>query len=189
MMTDPEDIQNFWFYEVGPDRWFKLDPALDETVRARYLAAHERAAMEALSEWENTPEGVLALLLLLDQFPRRMFRGTARAYATDDLALELARTAIIKHFDDRIDRGFKLFFYLPFVHSESFGDQRLALFYIRERTKDSAWIDSAEWRYQTIQRFGRFPHRNAALGRASTPEEEIFLKENEAASFPVPSFF
>lgn len=178
MMTDPEDILNFWFYEVGPDRWFKDDPDLDETVRARYQAAHERAALDELRGWEETPEGVLALLLLLDQFPRRMFRGTARAYATDDNALDIARQAIIRHFDDRIDKTFKLFFYLPFVHSESAGDQRLGVYYIRERTKDPAWVDSAEWRLQTVMRFGRFPHRNDALGRETSPEEQTFLAEN-----------
>lgn len=177
MLTDPEEILNFWFYEVGPKRWFVEDLALDEAVRARFLAAHERAALDELREWEETPEGMLCLLLLLDVFPRRMFRGTARAYATDETALELARQAIIRHFDDRIDRNFKLFFYLPFEHSENMGDQRLAVFYVRERTKDTEWVDVAEWRAQTIQRFGRFPHRNAVLGRVSTTEETSFLED------------
>ncbi len=176
MLTDPEEILNFWFYEVGPKRWFAHDLALDEAVRERFLAAHERAALDELREWEETPEGMLCLLLLLDVFPRRMFRGTARAYATDETALELARQAIIRHFDDRIDRNFKLFFYLPFEHSENMGDQRLAVFYVRERTKDPEWVDAAEWRAQTIQRFGRFPHRNVVLGRVSTLEETSFLE-------------
>lgn len=184
MLADVEDIQNFWFYEVGPDRWFVPDPTIDEAVRARYLETHEKAALEELPEWETTPEGTLALLLLLDPFPRRMFRGSARAYATDDIALELARRAIINHFDDRIDRTFKLFFYLPFVHSESLGDQRLATFYIRERTKDPAWIDSANWRLETIKQFGHFPHRNAVLGRVNTPDEEIFLADHKVNAGP-----
>ena len=179
MLTDPEDILNFWFYEVGPDRWFSADPALDENVRTKFLAAHERAALDELREWEATPEGMLCLLLLLDPFPRRLFRGSPRAYATDEMALELARQAIIQHFDDRIDRVFKLFFYLPFEHSELVGDQRLATFYIRERTKEPSWVDTAEWRHQVIQRFGRFPHRNKTLGRESTPEEIEFLKQNQ----------
>lgn len=180
MRTDPEDILNFWFYEVGPEKWFSADPALDEAVRTRFQSVYERAALEELREWENTPEGVLCLLLLLDQFPRRMFRGTAKAYETDDMALDLARTAIIRHFDDRIDKTFKLFFYLPFAHSERLGDQRLASFYIRERTKEPHWIDSVEWRYETIQRFGRFPHRNPALGRETTDEEKEYLEANKA---------
>ena len=176
MKIAAEDILNFWFNEVGPDRWFNDDPTLDEKIRVNFLAAHEAAAQERLTEWEATPEGMLALIILLDQFPRRMFRDSARAYATDELALELARTAIINHFDDRIDRAFKLIFYLPFEHSEHLGDQRLALFYIRERTKEPHWVNDAEWRMEVIQSFGRFPHRNRRLGRPSTPEEIAFLQ-------------
>jgi len=179
MLNDPEEILNFWFYQIGPARWFVDDPDLDATVRERFLVAHERAALDGLREWEETPEGMLCLLLLLDTFPRRMFRDTPRAYATDEAALDLARQAIIKHFDDRIDRTFKLFFYLPFEHSESAGDQRLAVFYVRERTKEPDWVDSAEWRLKVIQTFGRFPHRNAVLERDSTPEELAFLQSGE----------
>jgi uncharacterized protein (DUF924 family) len=108
-----------------------------------------------------------------------MFRGTARAYEADDDAIDLARRSIIRHFDDRIDKGYKLFFYLPFVHSESLGDQRLGLFYVRERTKEQSWINDAERRYLIIQTYGRFPHRNAALGRANTPEEEAYLQSKD----------
>ncbi|NTU76340.1 MAG: DUF924 domain-containing protein [Alphaproteobacteria bacterium] len=176
MQVDPENILNFWFFEIGPERWFAADAALDDAIRAKFLAAHEQAVAGQLKKWEETPEGVVALLLLLDAFPRRMFRGNPRAYATDDIALELARTSIIKHFDDRIDRTFKLFFYLPFSHSEHLSDQRLSIFYIRERTKEPQWVDAAEWRFDTIQRFGRFPHRNAVLGGESTPEEIAFLE-------------
>ncbi|MDD5585878.1 MAG: DUF924 family protein [Alphaproteobacteria bacterium] len=177
MSLAPEDILNFWFMETGQNRWFASDPALDEVLRGRFLETHEQAARGGLKKWEDTPEGMLALLLLLDIFPRRMFRNTPRAYATDGLALELARSAIIKHFDDRIDRLFKLFFYLPFGHAESAGNQRLAVYYIRERTKEPAWIDEAGERQQIIRCFGRFPHRNAALGRATTPEEAEYLAQ------------
>jgi uncharacterized protein (DUF924 family) len=176
MKQDPESILNFWFFDVGPDRWFDKSDALDQQLRERFEGIYNEAREGKLKKWEETPEGVLALLLLFDSFPRRMFRGTAKAYDADDEALELARTSIIKHFDDRIDRAFKLLIYLPFSHSEHISDQRLALFYIRERTKDSRWVDDAERRFDTIQRFGRFPHRNALLGRATTPEEETFLK-------------
>jgi len=186
MLNDPEEILNFWFYEVGPARWFVEDHELDAVVRGRFLAAHERAAMEGLREWEETPEGVICLLLLLDTFPRLMFRDTERAYATDDEALDLARQAIIKHFDDRIDRSFKLFFYMPFEHSENIGDQRLATFYVRERTKEPDWVDSADWRFSVIQRFGRFPHRNAILGRESTAEELLFLQTGKIEPKPAP---
>lgn len=179
MSLDPEEILNFWFYEVGPDRWFSDDAELDETIRSRFLTVYERAEQDELRQWEETPEGVIALLLLLDTFPRRMFRGTARAYATDDHALEIAREAVIHHFDDRIDRNYKLFFYIPFQHSENMGDQRLASFYVRERTKEPSWIDEAERRYQIIQVFGRFPHRNEVLERESTPDELTFLEEEK----------
>lgn len=174
---DAEDVLNFWFYEIGRDRWFADDRSLDLQIREKFLAMHEKAANGDLQSWETTPEGMLALLLLLDEFPRRMFRGTSRAFATDEQALELARDAVIKHFDDRIDRQYKLFFYLPFLNSESMGDQRLALFYIRERTKESDWLDRAEQHFHTIQRFGRFPDRSPILGRELTSEEQAYLKQ------------
>lgn len=180
MTIAPEDILNFWFMLVKPEKWFDDDTALDSEVREMFLPAHEAALRGEMKKWEETPEGTIALLLLLDMFPRRMFRGTPRAYATDDFALDIAREAIIRHFDDRIDRQYKLFFYLPFSHAEDEGDQRLALFYIRERTKEEAWIDLADRRCDIIQRFGRFPHRNAALGRESTPEELAFLEKEKA---------
>lgn len=176
MNIRPEDILNFWFYEVGQDRWFSDDAVLDNTVRERFLALHEQAAQDALPAWKSTPEGMLALMLLLDQFPRRMFRGTSRAFETDDLALDLAREAIIHHFDDRIDKTYKLLFYLPFLNSEDESNQRLALFYIRERAKEEKWLSLAEQNFELVQRFGRFPQRNPILGRPTTPEEEAFLQ-------------
>lgn len=177
MTVKPEDILNFWIYEVGRDRWFEEDRALDQTIRDRFLPLHEQALKGDLKHWEETPEGMLALMLLFDQFPRRMFRGTSRAFETDELAIDLARNGIIKHFDDRIDRNFKLLFYLPFLNSESVGDQRLALFYIRERVKENEWLSMAEQHLDIVQRFGRFPQRNPVLGRDPTPEEEEFLKK------------
>lgn len=180
MILRPEDILDFWYREVGEERWFDADPALDALVRDRFLDLHEQAARGDLAKWEETPIDMLALLLLLNQFPHRMFRGTARAYATDRMALGLARTAIVKHFDDRIAPEYKLVFYLPFEHSENKGDQRLALFYIRERTKNSLWLAQAERNADLIERFGRFPCRNQLLGRLSTPEEEEFLKLEQA---------
>lgn len=173
----PEDILDFWVSAVGRDRWFKDDPAFDTKIRERFLDAYEKAVRGELRDWEETPEGMLALMLLLDQFPRRMFRGTPRAFETDELALDLARDAIIKHFDDRIDRQYKLLFYLPFLNSESLGDQRLALFYIRERTHENDWLSIAEQNFDIVQRFGRFPQRNPVLGREPTPEENMFLKQ------------
>lgn len=177
MEISPDNILSYWFYQVGPSRWFTPDEAVDRVVRTEFLEAYECAAAEELAFWKETPEGVLALILLLDVFSRCMFRGTARAYETDQVALDLARDAIIRHFDDRIDKNFKLFFYLPFCHSESADDQRLAVFYVRERTKEIAWVDYAYRQKAIIDRFGRFPDRNVCLGRVSTPEEEAYLKE------------
>ncbi len=175
MSHDCDDILNFWFSEVGAERWFSDDPALDGKLRANFLETYEAAVRGELRKWEDTPEGMLALVLLVGYFPYLMFRGDPKAYATEDLALDLARAAIIRHFDDRIDKGFKLFFYLPFSHSERIGDQRLAIFYIRERTKEPDWVDAAEHRLNVVQKFGRFPERNAVLGRESTPEEKAYL--------------
>jgi len=177
MSLSPQDLLDYWFREVGTDHWLKADPARDAAITERFLPMHERAINGALTEWEDTPEGMLALLLLLNQFPRQMFRNTPSAYATDETAIDLARTAIIKHFDDRIDGLYKLCFYLPFAHSENMGDQRLSLFYIRERAKNPAWLDYAEACYNTIQQFDRFPQRNKILGRVSTKAEEEFLRQ------------
>jgi uncharacterized protein (DUF924 family) len=177
MSATQEDILNFWIYVVGRERWFKEDFALDQTISERFLPAYEQAAKGELKSWEDTPEGMLALMLLLDQFPRRMFRGTSRAFETDELALDLARDAIIKHFDDRIDKQYKLLFYLPFLNSESLGDQRLALFYIRERTRENDWLTLAEKNFNIVERFGRFPQRNPILGRDPTPDEDAFLQK------------
>lgn len=182
MSIKAEDVLNFWFYEVSQNDWFTEDTALDQKMHDKFLAIHEDASNGKLNSWENTPEGLLALVLLLDIFAHRMFRNTPRAFDTDILALNYAREAIIRHFDDRIDRQFKLFFYLPFLNSESIGDQRLALFYIRERTKEESWLTIAERNFDIVQRFGRFPQRNPILGREATPEESAFLDQIRARS-------
>ncbi len=181
MSPAPEDLLEYWFREIGIARWLKPDAQLDAELLRRYRELYERAANGGLAEWEGNPTGMIGLMLLLDQFPRRMFRGTPQAYATDDTAIDLARTAIIKHFDDRIDAAYKLCFYLPFAHSENMGDQRLALFYIRERTKNGDWLDYAESCYNTIAQFDRFPDRNKALGRVSSKAEEDFLAHSHLA--------
>jgi uncharacterized protein (DUF924 family) len=172
-MQNAEDILNFWFYEIGRDKWFSDEETLDSLIRERFSAEYEEAAKGGFKEWKETPEGTLALLLLLDEFPRHMFRNTPKAFTTSDMAVELARDGIIKHYDDRIDKQYKLLFYLPFLNSENLGDQRLALFYIRERVKDSEWLTKAEENHEIVMRFGRFPSRDAILGRKPEAEEEI----------------
>ncbi len=168
----PAEIVAFW-RAVGPDRWFEKDAALDDEIRRRFLAAHEAAAAGKLTAWEQTAEGALALLILLDQFPRHMFRGEARAFATDALARAVASRAILNGFDG-VFPDMRGFFYLPFQHSEKLKDQErgVALYKASGDTDGLKW---AELHADIIRRFGRFPHRNAILGRVTTPHEQAFL--------------
>jgi len=169
----PAEVIAFW-REAGPERWFEKNEVFDEAVRARFLALHERAAAGELKDWENSAEGTLALLLLFDQFPRNMFRGTARAFATDELARAIAASALLKGFDAQVPSDLRTFLYLPFEHSEDMADQErgLALYTAAGDQDDLKW---AQIHADIIRRFGRFPHRNAALGRGTTPEEQAFL--------------
>ncbi len=168
----PAEVVAFW-REVGPDRWFKKDESLDAEIRGRFLGLHEAAADGKLAAWEQSAEGALALLVLLDQFPRNMFRGQARAFATDPLARAVASRAILNGFDGAYP-DMRQFFYLPFEHSEDLADQErgVALF---KTASDADGLKWAELHAGIIRRFGRFPHRNAVLGRATTPEERAFL--------------
>ncbi len=163
----------FW-RAAGPKKWFRKDAAFDREITARFLAAHEAAAAGRLSDWQATPDGALALLLLLDQFPRNMFRNSARAFATDPLARAVADRAIAHGFDASASDAERVFFYLPFEHSENLADQERSLALWR-RSGDGKIDKYAEIHADIIRRFGRFPHRNAVLGRATTPEEQAFL--------------
>lgn len=181
MLSTPEDILDFWLREIGPSGWFLTDNRFDAPMRERFGEIQIKAAREELPAWRKNPEGMLSLILLLQEFPRRMFRGTPKAYETDPIAVEYAREGIVHHFDDRIDKAYKLIFYLPFSNSESMSDQRLSLFYIRERTKEEPWLMLAEANHRIIEHFGRFPDRNQVLGRISTPAETEFLKRTSSA--------
>jgi uncharacterized protein (DUF924 family) len=167
------DVVAFW-REAGPKRWFEKDFAFDQDIRERFLATHEDAADGKLTAWERSAEGALALLILLDQFPRNMFRGDARAFATDPLARAVAAGALIRGFDAQVEPAMRSFFYLPFVHSEDMADQdRSVAFY--KAADDTDGLKWAELHADIIRRFGRFPHRNQVLGRSTTPEEQAFL--------------
>ena len=166
------DIVAFW-RAVGPDRWYVKDAALDDEIRRRFLSRHEAAAAGKLATWEQTAEGALALLILLDQFPRNMFRGQRRAFATDPLALAIASRAILNGFDGAMP-DMRTFFYLPFMHSEDLADQEKAVAFYRARN-DADGLKWADRHADIIRRFGRFPHRNAVLSRITTPEEQAFL--------------
>ena len=173
MIAAPETVLTFW-RDAGPDRWFKKDAAFDDDIRMRFLDTYEAAAAGRLSDWEAAPEHALALILVLDQFPRNMFRGSARAFAADPLARAVAHRAIARGFDQRFEVQERTFFYLPFEHSETLADQERSVALIRAMG-DPDLVKWAELHADIIRRFGRFPHRNAALGRATTAQEQAFL--------------
>lgn len=171
---EPGDVVAFW-RDAGPSRWFKKDEAFDQTFRDRFLAAHEAASRGDLDAWQRTAEGALALCILLDQFPRNSFRGSPRMFATDAKAREVARAAVDAGFDTQVDESLRQFFYLPFMHSERIEDQDLCVQLTTRIGEESARY--ARMHRDIVARFGRFPHRNTVLGRATTPEEQRFLDE------------
>jgi len=177
-MTDareatPADILAFW-REAGPDRWYRRDDAFDTQVRERYRELWRKASAGGLASWEASDDGALALTIVLDQFPRNMFRGNAMTYASDALAREVAARAIDRGVDARIDPGLLEFLYMPFMHSEHLGDQLRCVELFRG-TENAENLDYAEQHADIIRRFGRFPHRNRILERPTTPEEQAFL--------------
>jgi uncharacterized protein (DUF924 family) len=174
-IATPKQVVSFW-KKAGPKRWFKKDPAFDQKIRETFLVTHQAAAMEKLSTWEESAEGALALLLLLDQFPRNMFRGTTRAFDNDPQAREIARRAIKRGFDKKVPAEFRVFFYLPFEHSEELADQEACVKYVRAM-KNKDLLHWAKVHYDIIKRFGRFPHRNEILNRRSTADEVAFLEQ------------
>ncbi|HXS73163.1 MAG TPA: DUF924 family protein [Rhodanobacteraceae bacterium] len=171
--TQPHQLVEFW-RAAGARRWFARDPGFDAECTSRFADAHHAAARCECEHWLQDPQGALALVILLDQIPRNLFRGSAHAYATDGLARHYALRALDSGFDTRIDAELRVFFYLPFEHSELLADQERSLFLHRALPGENAdrW---ARLHYDIIRRFGRFPHRNAALGRITTPEEQAFL--------------
>jgi len=166
-------ILTFW-REAGPKQWFTKDTVFDDAVRARFLETYEAAAAGKLTDWENSAEGALALVIVLDQFPRNMFRGSARAFWADPLARQVAERAIAKGFDGSVPNGEWQFFYLPFEHSELHSDQERCIALFRA-AGDAELLKWADLHADIIRKFGRFPHRNAVLGRSTTAEEQAFL--------------
>jgi uncharacterized protein (DUF924 family) len=172
--VEPRDVVSFW-ESAGPDKWFTKDDALDAAIRVGFLSTYEAAAAGRLAHWEATPAGALALLIVLDQFARNMFRGSVRIYAADPLARAVADRALARGFDRALDPALRTFFYLPFMHSEALADQErcVALY---SALGDAESLRYAEDHADIIRRFGRFPHRNEVLGRATTAEEQAFLE-------------
>jgi uncharacterized protein (DUF924 family) len=179
MIATPKDLLHFWLDEVGEQGWYAADDVLDAEIRRRFLPTWQAAMEGRLGLWLTTPPEALAYIVLLDQFPRNMFRGDARSFASDPHARAAAKTAIARDWDLRIPEPERQFFYLPLEHSENLVDQDRAvrLFVARMPEQGADNLLHARAHREQIRRFGRFPMRNAALGRANTPAEEEFLAE------------
>jgi uncharacterized protein (DUF924 family) len=174
------DVRAFWFSEIEPAQWFKTDERLDERIRARFLGIHEEQAAAAISDLTADGPTALAAIIVLDQFPRNMFRGTPRAFATDAKALAIAETAVDRRYDTSLSKNERVFLYLPFEHSEDLSRQELSV-ELLSSLGDPEFARYSMAHKVIIERFGRFPHRNAILGRQSTPEEIEFLKQPMSA--------
>ena len=172
-MGDYQEVISFW-RNAGYQKWFARDDAFDAEFRQCFESAHFTAARGEHEAWMDSAEGALALQILLDQFPRNCFRGSAHSYATDGLARHYARRAVEAGFDLQVEPALRTFLYLPFEHSEAMADQELTM-ELFARMGNEELIKYAVLHRDLIARFGRFPHRNAALGRESTQEEIAYL--------------
>ncbi len=185
-MSTPREILDFWFGREGDEgygefreAWFTKDPEFDREVWDRFEGAYEEAAAGRLDHWKDEAQSCLALIILLDQFTRNMFRGDPKTYATDDKAREAARHAVEHAYDRELPPYGRLFVYLPFEHSEDLEDQRFSVELFRGLATEMGSEDLLGYavrHLEIIERFGRFPHRNEILGRATTPEEAEFLR-------------
>ncbi|MGC8203467.1 DUF924 family protein [Aliiroseovarius sp. PTFE2010] len=178
-MADSAEILSFWLDEVGPEGWYNPPDSLDAEIRDRFGAAYEQASDGAYSLWLTYASGALAYVILLDQFPRNMFRGQSKAFAADGIARTAAKAAIAKGWDLKIDAPARQFFYLPLMHSENLTDQDRCVRLVYERLADMGEenLRHARAHREVIRQFGRFPFRNDALGRPTTAEERRFLDE------------
>jgi uncharacterized protein (DUF924 family) len=169
----PEEIFLFW-KDAGPDKWFTSDPAFDVEVRARFMETYEAGLRGELDGWERSAYGAFALVILLDQFPRNMFRASSRAFATDALALSISQHALAAGWDRQLTQQQRLFLYMPFQHSENRAVQARSIeLFTQLGLADN--LDYARRHKDIVDRFGRFPHRNAVLGRQPTTEELEFV--------------
>jgi len=173
------DPVRFWFSEEVRARWFLSTPEFDASIRRQFGGVWEAARRGELDHWAEIPEGALALVIVLDQFPLNMFRGEAKSFSTEGQARAIAERVIQAGWDRQMDDAARAFLYLPFMHSESLTDQDRSV----ELYRAAGLVDSLRWAEHhrgIIRRFGRFPHRNEALGRESTPEEILWLASEEA---------
>ncbi|MBI1199331.1 MAG: DUF924 family protein [Phenylobacterium sp.] len=175
MAATPHDVLTFWRH-AGPRRWYAHDSRFDEAIRLKFEPVHHRAARGEYDAWAGTAEGALALLILLDQFPRNLYRNSGHAFATDPKARAIARDAVARGFIDEVEPQMRQFFILPFEHSEDMADQDQGLA-LAQALGDAEVLKWMEIHRDIVARFGRFPHRNAALGRTTTAEEQAFLDD------------
>ncbi|MBU6235995.1 MAG: DUF924 family protein [Alphaproteobacteria bacterium] len=179
MRDSKNDILRFWFEEVKPQQWFQANPAFDADISKRFSGDYELAKSGVYDSWTDGAEGCLALCILLDQFPRSMFRGQARAFESDAKALQVALHALEKHFDKLVPPLRRRFLYLPFEHCEDMAMQeRSVALFATMKKDDPLGYDYALRHRDVIARFGRFPHRNEILGRPSTADEAAYLVAN-----------
>ena len=178
MRDSKHEINHFWFVETNPQLWFQNNPIFDDMIRERFSVTYLMARDGLSNHWAVDAEGCLALCIVLDQFPRHLFRGSAAAFETDEKALIVAKQAIAKGFDQLLTHEKRFFLYLPFEHSENLVDQKrnLDLFKSMEHENPLAYRTALR-RYEAIEKFGRFPQRNKALARINTREEEAWLQE------------
>lgn len=172
----PRDVLDFWF-AAGPEKWFAKSDTFDADIRGLFARLHGEAAAGKHDDWANEPQGALALILLLDQFSRNLYRGDHRAFAQDAKALALADMAVARRFDVETPETARKWFYMPYMHSEHLAAQERGLIYFGQRLNDPETMRHAVEHADIVRRFGRFPHRNAVLGRRTTPEEQSFLDE------------
>lgn len=178
MRDTKQEIVHFWFEETEPRQWYQKSDDFDSEIKDRFLTTYEMARDGLCDSWNQDTEGCLALCVLLDQFPRNMFRGSPEAFATDPKALLIARHAVSKGFDQILSVQRRTFIYLPFEHSEDMNDQKKAVeLFEAVKEENPLGYEYALKHLEVIEKFGRFPHRNAVLGRENTPEEEEYLAQ------------
>lgn len=177
MIAAPDDILSFWLDEKTPADWYKADDALDQEIRDRFGATWEAGMQGKFGLWLTYPSGALAYIILMDQFPRNMFRGSGKAFASDKSALAAAKVAIDRQWDMRIDEPARQFFYMPLMHSENLCDQERCIRLMKERMPKNGESNllHAKAHREVIRKFGRFPYRNEALERRYTKVEQDYV--------------
>ena len=172
----PDEVIGYWCETLTPEDWWQGTPELDAAVRERFAATHLALSREVTAAWRESPRARLAAIIVLDQFPRNMYRASPMAFASDWIALREARLALEAGADGQVEHGLRHFLYMPFEHSENLADQDLSV-KLFKALGDETYLDYAERHRAVIAEYGRFPHRNPFLGRASTPKEEAYLAE------------